>query len=96
MKEDELVTVTKESIELDFRKEELESAKQDRAERKKYAFYIFWFLCSFLLIVLAIVIFITFKNNGLDNSVLITLMTTTSADIIGLFIIVVTYLFNTK
>jgi hypothetical protein len=81
-------------IDLNFRKEQLESNRQDRQERKKYAICIFLFLCGFLGVTLALVA--TSKCSNLSDAVLITLLTTTSADIIGIFIIVVKYLFKSK
>jgi uncharacterized membrane protein len=81
-------------IDAEFKQEQLESNKQDRTERKKYAIYIFCFLCAFLGITLAIVIFTAIELFCLSDTILITLLTTTSADIIGVFIIVVKYLFK--
>jgi hypothetical protein len=81
-------------IDAEFRREQLESNRQDRKERKKYAIYIFYFLCFFLSITLAIVILTALDLFVLSDAILITLLTTTSADIIGIFIIVVKYLFK--
>jgi uncharacterized membrane-anchored protein len=92
----DFIKLSIEDIELSFRQEELDSNKQDREERKRYAFYIFLFLCSFLFITLAIVILTAIKLFFLSDTVLITLLSTTSADIIGVFIIVVKYLFKAK
>lgn len=83
--------------ELDIRKEELEGKRQDRLQRKAYADNIFTFLCIYMIIVFVIL----FKHgclfNGfeLSDSVIVVLITTTTANIIGIFVFVVRYLFNT-
>lgn len=83
--------------ELDIRKEELEGKRQDRLQRKAYADNIFTFLCIYMIIVFVIL----FKHgclfNGfeLSDSVIVALITTTTANIIGIFVFVVRYLFNT-
>jgi cation transport ATPase len=80
-------------IDNDLRREELENRKQDRAQRKTFAKMIFWFLCAYMLIVMALIYFSGFKVCFLSNNVLITLLTTTTANIIGIFLLVVKYLF---
>ena len=88
--------ISTDDIELQFKKEELESYRQDRGERKRFADNIFRLLICFLLITLGIVIAsgIDALRFGLSDTILITLLTTTSADIIGIFIFVVKYLFK--
>lgn len=83
--------------ELDIRKEELEGRRQDRLQRKAYADNIFTFLCMYMIIIFVII----FKHGSLFNSfelsdsVIVALITTTTANIIGIFVFVVRYLFNT-
>jgi len=82
--------------ELKLKQEELTSNIQDRRERKKYADKIFYFLASFMIITLTVVFISIFKFNQLSDTVLVTLLTTTSANVISIFLIVVRYLFKAK
>jgi hypothetical protein len=96
--EEVLSNVTKEHIELQQEQEALFGNRQDREERKKFAYKIFNFLCAFLVVcgvVLALcaVEYVPFR---LSDSVLIALITTTCANVIGIFIFVVKYLFKTN
>lgn len=81
-----------------IRSEELESKKQDREQRKIYAFVAFGFLLLYMLCVFVILFFNGFHYKGFDleNSVLIALITTTTANVIGIFAFVMMYLFNVK
>ncbi len=72
------------SISLDIRKEELESAKQDREERKKFADKIFVLLLSFLSASLLIVFLSGIKCLILSDTILVTLLTTTTVNVIGI------------
>ena len=70
---------------------------QDRYERKKYAFRTFLFLCGFTSVVLLIIIASGFSkliNFSLNDSVLIALITSSLATIVGIFILVMRYLFK--
>lgn len=70
---------------------------QDRYERKKYAFRTFLFLCGFASIVLFIIIasgFSKVTSFSLSDSVLIALITSSLATIVGIFILVMRYLFK--
>lgn len=79
-----------------IRNEELENRRQDRAQRKVYADNLFTFLCFYMVLVFIIL----YKNGSLYNSfelsdsVIIALITTTTANIIGIFVFVVRYLFK--
>ncbi len=80
-----------------IRNEELENRRQDRAQRKVYADNLFTFLCFYMILVF----FILYKSGSLYNSfelsdsVIIALITTTTANIIGIFAFAVRYLFKT-
>lgn len=79
--------------------EELESRKQDREQRKRYANYIFGFLCAYMVLVFIVLILSGFCDIRfcLSDSVIIALITTTTtANIIGIFIFVVKYLFKSS
>lgn len=82
----------------DIRKEELKGRIQDREQRKEFAIKIYHFLCFYLssvlfLIILSATPLIKFE---LTEAIIITLLTTTTANIIGIFILVVKYLFATR
>lgn len=81
---------------------ELEDRAQDIRERKRYARRLFIMLCIWLGIILAITI-----ANGINNpficigfhlseAVIITLITTTTANIAAFFLVVTRYLFPAK
>lgn len=84
------------AIENKLKAEELKQREQDREQRKSYAFYALWFLIGYMAIVFAILIFSGFNFGGfrLVSSVLIALITTTTASAIGIFAFVMKYLFN--
>lgn len=82
----------------DIRKEELKGRIQDREQRKEFAIKIYHFLCFYLssvlfLVVLSATPLIKFE---LTEGIIITLLTTTTANIIGIFILVVKYLSATR
>jgi hypothetical protein len=85
-------------VELDIKKEILESNRQDRIERKNYATKVYWFLIGFLCVVFGIVIAtgICRLPFCLSEKVLIVILTTASANVIGVFAIVIGYLFKDK
>ena len=76
-------------------KQEILDRNQDREERKKYAFRTFIFLCCFTASVLFIIIAAGFSeviNFSLNDTVLIALITSSLATIVGIFILVMRYL----
>ena len=79
-----------------LKQEQLDSQKQDREERKKYADAIFQMLSVYLIIILIIILSCGYELNYfyLSDNVIIALLTTMSANIIGLFAIVANYLFK--
>ncbi|MTD67697.1 hypothetical protein [Flavobacterium sp. LC2016-13] len=77
--------------------EDIKDRIQDREERKKYAKRTFSFLVVFTFTVLGIVIAVGLDNwicFHLSDTVLITLITTSLASIVGIFAIVMRYLFK--
>lgn len=76
----------------------VEGFRQDTRERKKYAKNIYRLTVGWLGLMGAIVIAQGFGIDDfhLDNSVLISLVTTTTAGIVGLLLVVVKYLFRSK
>lgn len=95
IKEQELIKLQYEN---DARKVENESETQNKQQRKDfaeriYSFAAIYMLGVFLLLFLSGTETINFK---LSDNVLITLLGTTTANVIGILIIVVTYLFSRK
>ena len=89
------ITLEQKRVELKKQKEVLEGSKQDREERKKFANKLFWFLVSFIACVFILLFLCSNKywKFVLSDTVLVALLTTTTANIIGIFIFVVKYLF---
>ncbi|CAL2080169.1 hypothetical protein [Tenacibaculum sp. 190524A02b] len=70
---------------------------QDRYERKKYASRTFIFLCGFTSIILLIIIasgFSKITNFSLSDTVLVAIITSSLATVVGIFILVMRYLFK--
>ena len=77
--------------------EENKGDSQDRDQRKEFADKIFSFVCLYMFAVFFILFLCASPNSFcLSDSVLITLLGTTTANVIGILIIVVTYLFSRK
>lgn len=68
--------------------------EEDMRARKHYARALFILVCSWLGIALAIVILVGWKVLALSDAVLIALITTTTASVIGLFAIVARYFYR--
>ncbi|MBQ9639130.1 MAG: hypothetical protein IJV22_06210 [Bacteroidales bacterium] len=89
----------KDVLDVAVRREELESKRQDREQRRKFAVNIFWVVVAYLSLTLCIVTLygasvLCFKNDA--AIILTTLLGTTTANVITLLVIVVKYLFRTK
>lgn len=76
--------------------EEIESLKQDRKQRRIFSYCIFGFMCVYMAAAIAIVFLCGLGVMCLKESVLITLLTTTLANVIGVFNLVAKYLFHNK
>ena len=76
--------------------EEIKDLQQDREQRKYLSYALFGFMCFYMLIALSIVFCCGFGWMTLHDKVVITLMTTTLADVIGIFSFVVKYLYHNK
>lgn len=86
------------SLENQERREKLRGLMQDIDERKTYAGRTFRFLCAYMAVV-----FLMLAACGIDcvpfhfsDAVVIALITTTTANVIGIFLFVMRYLFNGK
>lgn len=102
---DENVSITSDStvpeVALQFQRkkierlnEEIEDLKQDRKQRKIFSYCIFGFMCMYMAASIVIVFLCGLGIMNLDVSVLITLLTTTLANVIGVFNFVAKYLFH--
>lgn len=74
--------------------EEIEDLKQDRQQRKILSYCIFGFMCFYMLGTITIVILCGLCMMRLKESILITLLTTTLANVIGVFNFVAKYLYH--
>lgn len=83
------------SIERALKVEEYKGKKQDREQRKDFAERIFSFLVVYMTVVCFILFLsgITVNHFFLSDTVLVTLLGTTTANVIGIFIVVAKYLF---
>lgn len=78
--------------------EEIKDMRQNREERKSYASYIFFMICFYLVIVFVLLFFSGFNCWGfyLSDKIVLSLIGTTLINVLGVFIIVVNYLFPRK
>ena len=81
---------------MDRQREEIEGLKQDREQRKIFSYVIFGFMCIYMLISLALVFLDGYGIIFLSDKVLITLLTTSLANVIGIFNFVAKDLFHPK
>ncbi len=83
-------------LDLQLKETQVKSQEQDREQRDKYAKKIFWVVVGYLAVVLLIVILGGAKVLFTTDTVLITLLGTTTANVISLLVIVAKYLFHSK
>lgn len=90
-----LIEVKKQTEEYNRLKEEVESIKQDREERKVYASKTFDFLCVYMVFVGILLLMSGFTTASfqLSDSVLIVILGTTTTNVLGIFYFVANYLF---
>lgn len=96
LSEEREVSMEDEEIERENRREDLEGKRQDRHQRKTFAVILYIFMCVYMAAALAVVFFCGFGLMRLSDTVLVTLLTTTLADVIGVFSFVAKYLFPQK
>lgn len=104
IKENESTTIRQKYLEQKWKTEnellaeELESHRQDRDQRKDFAMKIFGFVSLYMLGVFLVLVLSGVECNQfhLSDSVLLTLLGTTTATIIGVFNFVARYLFHSK
>lgn len=83
------------AIELDQLQEKLESFRQDREQRKEYSDLLFALISIWLASIGSVVVMNGFEHIpfNLTDTVLVTLIGSTTASVLGLFAIVANYLF---
>jgi hypothetical protein len=91
---DEKYIAARSDIALDMKREQLKGNIQDRKARKKFAKKIFKLLCWFLAAVMLLVYLCAWGFFRLSDTVMVALLTTTTIDVIGIFIFVARYLFR--
>lgn len=92
----EEIALTQQRVDIEKLKEELESLKQDRQQRKVLSIALFIFMCVYMAVALLIVFLCDLFVMYLSDTVLVTLLTTTLADVIGIFSFVTKYLYHNK
>lgn len=73
---------------------EADKIVQDNEGRRRFSWSIFYVMVAWMLTVLLIVMLCANGRWHLSDSVLIALITTTTATVIGVFVVVANYLFN--
>lgn len=82
-----------EALRLEDRRELLKGRKQDRRERKRYAELVFRLVCWWLAGVMALVCAAGLETIRLDETVLMTIVGSTTASVVAIFVMVAKYLF---
>lgn len=68
---------------------------QNNVERKKYAGFIFLLTCIWACLIFVLIFFVGFSVMKISDSIIITLISSTTINFFGFFFLVVKYLFNT-
>lgn len=76
--------------------EEIKDLQQDRDQRRILSYALFSFMCIYMFVAVSIVFCCGFGWMILSDKVLITLLTTTLADVIGIFGFVAKYLYHNR
>lgn len=91
-----LVVEERERLRNQLMEADIKDRNQDRDQRRNFASKIFFFMCAYMAVALIIVFCCGFGWMHLSDAVLITLLTTTLADVIGIFSFVAKYLYHNK
>lgn len=75
---------------------ENENLKQNRQQRKIFGYCIFAFMCVYMIIAISIVFLCGWNVLHLSDKVIITLISSTLIEVIGIFNFVARYLFHKK
>lgn len=94
LKEGRIHELEKAALELQLLKAQIKKFEDDNEGRREFSRNIFAVTVVWMFLVLMVVILCANGKWHLSDSVLIALITTTTATVIGIFIIVANYLFN--
>lgn len=95
--EEAIESADHDTIRLYMEKEEYLSQRQDREQRKDFAGKIFLFVKYYMVVILLLIIANGYcQSFSISDDVLMMLLGTTTANIVGLFAFVAKYLFQTK
>jgi hypothetical protein len=94
LEDERLQELEKKALELQLLKAQIRKFEDDNQSRREFSRSIFTVTVIWMFLVLMIVIQCANDKWHLSDSVLIALITTTTANVIGIFIIVANYLFN--
>lgn len=92
----EEILLNRQQADIDRLNEENASLRQDREQRKTFSTWIFVFMCVYMSVAIIIVFCCGCGCMYLHDNVLIVLLTSTLADVIGVFSFVAKYLFHNK
>jgi len=84
----------RERISNELLKEQLAGKKQDREERKKFGTHVFRLIVGYLIAVFLLLVLAGFGTLSISEGVQLTLLGTFSANVLGLFWMVMNYLFS--
>lgn len=94
LEQERLHELEKQSLELQLLNVQIQKFEDDNESRREFSRNIFAVTVIWLFLVLVVVIQCAGGKWHLSDAVLIALITTTTANVIGIFIIVANYLFN--
>lgn len=87
---------TSKMLRLEDKKENLRGKMQDRKQRRDFAICLFAFVALYMCSVIVLVYMLAFGKGTLSDTVLVALLTTTTANVLGLFVIVAKYIFRAR
>ena len=94
LEDERLQELEKKALELQLLKAQIQKFEDDNQSRREFSRSIFTVTVIWMFLVLMIIVQCANSKWHLSDSVLIALITTTTANVIGVFIIVANYLFN--
>lgn len=84
----------RERIDNELLKEQLAGKRQDREERKKFGTQVFWLIVGYLTAIFVLLVLAGFGCMSMSDNVQLALLGTFSANVLGLFWMVMNYLFS--
>lgn len=74
--------------------EKVNTLAENREARKDYTARVFWLIVGWLIVILALIIFNSFNLLDISDNVVLALVGSTTLNILGLFQVVLKYLYN--